>query len=113
MKLPQKNRDPRSDVAGPGLPGVQRRGRTRRHRPDSFGQNFLIFSRNQRAIPSCWVNVEESSAVLLHSEVLPLSRGGSAVGHGRPIAWFGAYGLQPMDPEVPSCSSSRTSPAWS
>ena len=66
----------------------------------SFGQNFLIFSRNQRGNPIVLVNVEESSVVLLASEVLPhLGRVPQSV-TGRPIAWFGAYGLQPMDPEV-------------
>jgi len=46
------------------------------------------------------VNVEESSAFLLANEVLPyLGRVPKNV-FGRPLAWLGTYGLQPVDPEV-------------
>jgi len=46
------------------------------------------------------VNIEESSVVLLAAEVLPkLGRIPSAIS-GRPLAWIGVYGLQPVDPEV-------------
>lgn len=100
MKLPQKTVILASDVAGPGLPVFNAAGELAGLAQTSFGQNFLIFSRNQRGNPIVLVNVEESSVVLLASEVLPhLGRVPASV-TGRPIAWFGAYGLQPMDPEV-------------
>jgi len=100
MKLPQKTVILGSDVAGPGLPVFNASGELAGLAQTSFGQNFLIFSRNQRGNPIVLVNVEESSVVLLASEVLPyLGRVPKSV-TGRPIAWFGAYGLQPMDPEV-------------
>lgn len=100
MKLPQKTAILASDVASPGLPVFNAAGEFAGLAQTSFGQNFLIFSRNQRGNPIVLVNVEESSVVLLASEVLPhLGRVPQSV-TGRPIAWFGAYGLQPMDPEV-------------
>ncbi len=100
MRLPQKTVILGSDVAGPGLPVFNAAGELAGLAQTSFGQNFLIFSRNQRGNPIVLVNVEESSVVLLASEVRPyLSRVPSSTS-GRPIAWFGAYGLQPMDPEV-------------
>ena len=46
------------------------------------------------------VNVEESSAFLFADEVMPyLARVPKNV-FGRPLAWLGAYGLEPMDREV-------------
>lgn len=100
MNLPQKTVVLGSDVAGPGLPVFNAAGELAGLAQPSFGQNFLMFSRNQRGSPVVLVNVEESSVVLLASEVLPhLGRVPKSV-TGRPIAWFGAYGLQPMDPEV-------------
>lgn len=100
MKLPQKTVILASDVAGPGLPVFTAAGEFAGLAQTSFGQNFLIFSRNQRGNPIVLVNVEESSVVLLASEVLPYLGRVPASVTGRPIAWFGAYGLQPMDPEV-------------
>lgn len=100
MKLPQKTAILASEVAGPGLPVFNSAGQFAGLALTSFGQNFLVFSRNQQGSPIMLVNVEESSAVLLADEVLPyLGRVPQSV-NGRPIAWFGAYGLQPMDPEV-------------
>ena len=100
MKLPQKTAILGSDVASPGLPVFNAAGQFAGLAQTSFGQNFLLFSRNQRANPILLINVEESSVVLLADEVLPnLGRVPQSV-TGRPIPWFGAYGLQPMDPEV-------------
>lgn len=100
MQLPQKTVILGREVAGPGLPVFNSNGELAGLAQSSFGQNFLIFSRNQRGNPVVLVNVEESSVVLLASEVLPyLGRIPRSV-TGRPIAWFGAYGLQPMDPDV-------------
>lgn len=100
MKLPQKTVILGSDVAGPGLPVFNTAGELAGLAQTSFGQNFLIFSRNQRGNPIVLVNIEESSVVLLADEVLPHLGRIPQSASGRPIAWFGAYGLQPMDPEV-------------
>lgn len=100
MKLPQKTAILGSEVAGPGLPVFNAAGQFAGLALTSFGQNFLVYSHNQHGTPIMLVNVEESSAVILAEEVLPyLSRVPQSV-TGRPIPWFGAYGLQPMDPEV-------------
>ena len=100
MKLPQKTVILGSDVAGPGLPVFNTAGELAGLAQTSFGQNFLIFSRNQHDNTIVLVNIEESSVVLLADEVLPhLGRIPRSVS-GRPIAWLGAYGLQPIDPEV-------------
>jgi serine protease Do len=100
MRLPQRTAILGSDLAAPGLPVFNAAGEFAGVAQTSFGQNFLIFSRNQRGNPIVLVNVEESSVVLAAGEILPnLGRTPQST-TGRPIAWFGAYGLQPMDPEV-------------
>ena len=100
MKLPLKTAILGSDVGGPGLPVFNSAGELAGLAQTSFGQNFLLFSRNHPGNPIVLVNVEESSVVLLADEVLPyLGRVPQSV-TGRPIPWLGAYGLQPMDPEV-------------
>jgi len=99
-RLPQKTAILAAEIAGPGMPVFTTDGRLAGLAQNSFGQNFLLFSRNQNATPILLVNVEESSVILLVDEVLPnLGRIPQSV-TGRPIAWFGAYGLQPIDPEV-------------
>ena len=99
-KLPQKTAILGNEVAGPGLPVFNAAGQLAGLAQTSFGQNFLLFSHNQNGTPILLVNVEESSVVLVADEVLPyLGRVPESV-TGRPIAWLGAYGLQPMDPEV-------------
>jgi serine protease Do len=99
-KLPQKTAITGSDIAGPGLPVFNSAGQLAGLAQTSFGQNFLFFSRKHNGDPIVLVNVEESSVVLLADEVLPyVSRIPQTV-TGRPIAWLGAYGLQPMAPEV-------------
>ena len=88
------------DVAGPGLPVFTPSGQFAGLAQNSFGQNFLLFSRNQNGAPIMLVNSEESSVVQLASDVLPrLGRIPRSVS-GRPMAWIGIYGLQPVDPEV-------------
>ncbi len=99
-KLPQKTAITASEVAGPGLPVFNFAGQLAGLAQTSFGQNFLLFSRKQNGNPVVLVNVEESSVVLLADEVLPnLGRIPQSV-TGRPIAWLGAYGVQPLAPEV-------------
>ncbi len=99
-RLPQQTAILLADVAGPGLPVFNRDGRLVGLAQTPFGQNYLLFSHTQNATPVMLVNVEESSVVLLAAEVLPyLGRIPQDV-QGRPIAWLGVYGLQPVDPQV-------------
>lgn len=100
MKLPQETAICGSDVAGPGLPVFNAAGEFAGLALPSFGQNYLVFSRNQHGSPIMLVNIEESSAVQLAAEVLPYLHRIPETVTGRPLAWFGAYGLQPMDPDV-------------
>jgi serine protease Do len=100
-ELPQRTAIAQQEVAAPGLPVFNRAGEFIGLALSSFGQDFVQFSRNDRGgTPVMLVNVEESSAFLVASEVLPyLGRVPKNV-FGRPLAWLGTYGLQPVDPEV-------------
>jgi serine protease Do len=101
QSLPQRTAIAQQEVAGPGLPVFDRDGRFIGLAASSFGQTFLEFSGSERGgSPIMLVNLEESSAFLVASEVLPyLGRVPKNV-YGRPLAWLGAYGLEPMDREV-------------
>ena len=99
-RLPQKTAIMVADVAGPGLPVFNARGEFTALAINSFGQNFLVFSRNQNGAPILLVNVDESSVAILAEEVLPHLGRVPRANTGRPIAWLGAYGLQPLDPSV-------------
>jgi len=100
-ELPQKTAIAQEEVAGPGLPVFNSEGVFVGLAASSFGQTYLQFSRLDRAgTPIILVNLEESSAFLLADEVLPyLGRVPRSVS-GRPLAWLGAYGLEPMDRDV-------------
>jgi len=101
QSLPQRTAIALQEVAGPGLPVFNRAGEFVGLAASSFGQSFVQFSRMDRSgTPVVLVNVEESSVFQVASEVLPyLGRIPTNV-FGRPLAWLGAYGLQPVDPEV-------------
>jgi serine protease Do len=99
--LPQRMLISQQDIAGPGLPAFDMAGNMVGLAASSFGQSYVEFSRDDRGgLPVVLVNVEESGAILAVSEVLPyLDRIPQNV-FGRPLAWLGAYGLEPVDPEV-------------
>jgi serine protease Do len=98
--LPQTTAIAQHEVAAPGLPVFDRSGVLVGLAGPAGGQTFLQISRNGRPSPTMLINVEESSAFLVASEVLPhLGRIPKNVS-GRPLAWLGAYGLEPMDREV-------------
>jgi serine protease Do len=101
QSLPQRTAITQQEVAGPGLPVFDRAGRLLGLGSSSFGQTFVQFSNADRGgSPVMLVNVEESSAFLVTGEILPyLGRVPHNV-QGRPLAWLGAYGLEPMDREV-------------
>jgi serine protease Do len=101
QSLPQQTGIAQQEVAGPGLPVFNDAGEFLGLAESSFGQTFLQFSRADReGTPIMLIDLEESSAFLLASEVLPnLSRVPGNV-FGRPLAWLGAYGLEAMDRDV-------------
>ena len=99
--LPQRMVIAQQDVAGPGLPGFDHDGNFVGLAASSFGQSYVQFSREDRGgLPVILVNVEESGALLAASEVLPYLNRIPQNSAGRPLAWLGAYGLEPVDPDV-------------
>jgi serine protease Do len=101
QSLPQRTAIAQQEVAGPGLPVFDLEGRFVGLGASSFGQTFLEFSGTERGgNPIMLVNVEESSAFLTAAEVLPYIGRIPKNPFGRPLAWLGAYGLEPMDREV-------------
>ena len=98
--MPQVTAIAASELGGPGLPVFNRDGALVGLTLNSFGQNFLMFSHRERGVPVVLVDVEESSVFLFASEVLPyLGRIPQNV-LGRPLPWLGAFGLEPVAPEV-------------
>jgi serine protease Do len=100
QSLPQMTAITASEIGGPGLPVFNRAGALVGLTVNSFGQNFLLFSRRDRGLPVVLVNVEESSVFLLAKEVLPYLGRIPRDFSGRPLPWLGAFGLEPVDPEV-------------
>lgn len=99
-RLPNETAIAAHDVAAPGLPVFDSTGRVVGLALNSFGQNFLLFSRTQHGTPVVLVNAEESSVVLAAGELLPHLNRIPASPAGRPVTWLGIYGIQPVDPEV-------------
>lgn len=99
-KLPNETALTAQDIAAPGLPVFDREGRLAGLALNSFGQNFLMFSRTQHGTPIMLVNAEESSVVLVAAEFLPYLQRVPKNVFGRPVTAFGASGIQPVDPEV-------------
>lgn len=98
--LPQVTAVAQHEVAAPGLPVFDESGALMGVAGPAGGQTFLQISRSGRPSPTMLINVEESSAFLVAHELLPhLGRIPKSVS-GRPLAWLGAYGLEPMDREV-------------
>jgi serine protease Do len=98
--MPQLTAIAASEVGGPGLPVFNRDGALVGLTLNSFGQNYLMFSRRERGVPVVLVDVEESSVFLLASEVLPYLGRIPQNALGRPLPWLGAFGLESVDPEV-------------
>jgi serine protease Do len=99
QSLPQRTGITQQEVSAPGLPVFDAGGGFVGLAIAAFGQSYLEFGRG-RATPVVLVNAEESSAFILSDEVLPnLGRIPNSVS-GRPLAWLGAYGLEPMDRDV-------------
>jgi serine protease Do len=100
QSMPERTAIALSELASPGLPVFNRAGELAGVAIGGFGQTFVQYSRNDRALPIMLINPEESSVFQLSADIAPwMTRVPSTVS-GRPIAWLGTYGLQPMDPEV-------------
>ena len=100
QSLPQRTGIAQQEVAAPGLPVFDRAGDLVGVAGPSGGQTFLQITRTGRPTPVMLINVEESSTFLLAGEVLPHLDRRPRSPSGRPLAWLGAYGLEPMDREV-------------
>lgn len=100
QSLPLRTAIAQREVASPGLPVFNRDGIFLGLATPSFGQSFLQFSRSQEGAAVLLVNVEESSVFQLSDEVVPYFGRIPKNVFGRPLAWLGAYGLEPMDREV-------------
>lgn len=100
QSLPERTAIALGEVAAPGLPVFDRAGGFAGIAIGGFGQTFVQYSHKDRGLPVMLINMEESAVFQLASSVTAwLSRVPADVS-GRPISWLGAYGLQPMDPEV-------------
>lgn len=101
QSLPQRTGISQQEVAGPGLPVFNRDGVLVGLATASFGNSFLQIGRaNRPPQPVLLINVEESSVFLLAEEVLPYFNRLPKSVSGRPLAWLGTYGLEPMDRDV-------------
>lgn len=100
QSVPQLTAVAQQEVAAPGLPVFDAQGVLVGLAGPSGGQTFLQISRSGRPVPTMLINVEESSAFLVAGEVLPHIGRVPRDPSGRPLAWLGTYGLEPMDREV-------------
>jgi serine protease Do len=99
--LPQRTGISQHELASPGLPVFNARGEFAGLALASFGQSFVQFSSaNRGGSPVMLVNVEESSAFLTAAECQPQFARTPPSLTGRPLAWLGTYGLQPVDTEA-------------
>lgn len=98
--VPQLTGIAQHEVAAPGLPVFDAQGVLVGLAGPSGGQTFLQISRSGRPVPTMLINVEESSTFLVAGEVLPHIGRIPRDPSGRPLAWLGTYGLEPMDREV-------------
>jgi serine protease Do len=103
QRLPQLTALTAQEVAGLNLPVFDRNGAFVGLTIGGFGQTFLQFSaRDRGGLPVVMINPDECAAVVLASEILPYLQRIPQKVDGRPLAWLGANGLQPLDPEVAS-----------
>lgn len=98
--LPQRTGIAQQEVAAPGLPVFDSSGAFVGIAASSFGQTYLQFGRGGRPQSVTLINLEESSAFLLAEEVMPYLGRIPKSASGRPIAWLGQFGLEPLDRDV-------------
>ncbi len=99
--LPQRTAIALDEVTGPGLPVFNEQGHLVGLGQPGFGESLLVFSRRAPGGEQVVVvNPDECAAFRVAAEVLPhLGRVPENV-FGRPLAWLGVGGLQPVTPEV-------------
>jgi serine protease Do len=103
QSLPERTAVALAEVAAPGLPVFNHDGAFLGVAVGGFGSSFVEFSRAQRnGMPIMLIDPEESRVFQLASAVTPWLARVPAEVNGRPIPWFGAYGLESMDPDVAS-----------
>jgi serine protease Do len=101
QSLPQRTAIALDEVAAPGLPVFDGEGRFLGLGQPGFGESFMIFSRRQRGgEPVVLVSPDECAAFRLAEEILPFVDRVPKNVFGRPLAWLGVGGLQPVAPEV-------------
>jgi serine protease Do len=101
VAVPQRTAVALDEVAGSGLPAFDEQGNFIGIGQPGFGESMALFSRRAPGgEPVVLMNPDECAAVRLADEVLPnLGRVPQNV-FGRPLAWLGVGGLQPVAPEV-------------
>ncbi len=100
QSLPERTAIALGEVAAPGLPVFDRAGAFAGVAIGGFGQTFVQYSHKDRGLPVMLLNMEESAVFQLAADVASWLERVPADVSGRPISWLGAYGLEPMDPEV-------------
>jgi serine protease Do len=98
--LPQRTGIAQQEVTTPGLPVFDREGELVGLGLAGFGQSYMQMPRSGRPSLVTLYNLEESAAFLLAEEMMPNFGRIPKNVSGRPLAWLGAYGLEPMDREV-------------
>jgi serine protease Do len=101
QSLPDRTGTALQEVSGPGLPVFNRDGILVGLALESGEQQFQEYSQMNRGGETILlVDVEESSIFQLADEVLPYFNRIPSNVDGRPLAWLGADGLEPMDRDV-------------
>jgi serine protease Do len=101
QSLPDRTGTALQEVSGPGLPVFNRDGVLVGLALQSGEQQFQEYSQMNRGGETVLlVDVEESSIFELADEVLPYFNRIPGDVDGRPLAWLGADGLEPMDRDV-------------
>lgn len=99
--IPRKTALATMDVCGPGLPVFNRQGQFLGLGAVGFGQTFVMFSERSRGGQGIvLIDSDECAAFLVADEILPHLKRIPTNVYGRPWAWLGANGLEPVDPEV-------------
>jgi serine protease Do len=101
QSLPERTATAMQEVSGPGLPVFNREGVLVGLALESGSQQFVEYTQMNRSGDTVLlVDVEESSLFELADEVVPNFNRVPTNISGRPLAWLGADGLEPMDRDV-------------
>ncbi len=99
--LPERTGVTQQEVAGPGLPVFNHAGDLVGIALSSGGETYMQFSQGARGGEAVILfDLEESSLFQLADDVLPYLKRIPTNVNGRPLAWLGAFSLEPMDRDV-------------